>query len=115
MNPAWRRCSGGKHERRRCSVGDHGRRRCSRDNHGWRRCSGASGAHRERRVRERERFGGCESAGQRPLWAWDAERGAWGGVSGASSPAHLRSSNRASQWGRAESHFWCEVGSARWV
>jgi hypothetical protein len=40
-------------------------------------------------------------------------RGAPGGVSAESSPAHLRSSNRASLPGRAESSFPCEVGSAQ--
>jgi hypothetical protein len=42
-------------------------------------------------------------------------RGAWGagGVSAESSPAHLRSSNRASLSGRAESSFSFEVGTAQ--
>jgi hypothetical protein len=62
---------------------------------------------RERRVRELVE-GGDEGAGQRPLRAW-----AWGGVSAESSPAHLRSSNRASLPGRAESSFPYEVGNAQ--
>jgi hypothetical protein len=65
-------------------------------------------AQRERERRVRELVGGNEGAGQRPLRAW-----ARGGVSAESSPAHLRSSNRASLPGRAESSFPYEVGNAQ--
>jgi hypothetical protein len=76
------------------------------------------GEARERRLRE---AAVPEREASREIWGKVRSRvtdpyghgcGAWR-ISGESSPAHLRSSNRASQPGRAESPFRCEVGSAQ--
>jgi hypothetical protein len=74
--------------------------------------TGASGS-KEREVREREL--------DRGKWVWGSETpagvgagaGRGGSVSAELSPAHLQSSNRASQPGRAERLFSVEVGTAQ--